>query len=92
MKIYQTKDIDLALIGKLKDNNYTRRIKSHFLAYGTQYDFLRFFVMEHKGERLGMFSEFNSALMISTFEGKELTEEMIEDLAGFVRMLKPFSV
>jgi len=90
--IYQTKDIDLALITKLKDNNYTKRIKSHFLAYGTQYDFLRFFFMEYKGERLGMFSEFNSALMISTFEGKELPDEMIEELAGFVRMLKPFSV
>ncbi|ADU21518.1 hypothetical protein [Ruminococcus albus] len=90
--IYQTKDIDLALINRLRDNNYSRRIKSHFLAYGTKYDFLRFFFMEYKGERLGMFSEFNSALMVSTFEGKELPEEMLEELSGFVRMLKPFSV
>lgn len=90
--IYQTKDVDIALIAKLKDNNYSRRIKSHFMAYGVEYDFLRFFFMEHKGERLGLFSEFNSAFMISTFEGKELPDEMIEELAGFVRMLKPFSV
>ena len=90
--IYQTKDIDLALIDRLRDNNYSRRIKSHFLAYGTKYDFLRFFFIEAKGEKLGMFSEFNSALMISTFEGKELSDEMLEELSGFIRMLKPFSV
>lgn len=90
--IYQSKDIDLDLIGKLKDNNYSRRIKSHYMAYGTDYDFLRFFVMEDRGERLGIFSEFNSAFMISTFQGRELGEEMLEELAGFTRMLKPFSV
>lgn len=90
--IYQSKEIDLDLISRLKDNNYSRRIKSHFMAYGTGYDFLRFFVMEHKGERLGLFSEFNSAFMVSTFEGKSLGGEMLEELAGFTRMLKPFSV
>lgn len=90
--IYQTKDIDLALIGTLRDNNYSRRIKSHFMAYGTAHDFLRFFFLEAKGQRYGMFSQFNGALMISTFEGKELPDELLEELAGFVRMLKPFSV
>ena len=90
--IYQTKDIDLELIARLRDNNYSRRIKSHFLAYGTKYDFLRFFFIEQKGEKLGMFSEFNSALMISTFEGREFSDEMLEELSGFIRMLKPFSV
>lgn len=90
--IYQTKNVDLALIDKLADNNYSRRIKSHFMAYGVGYDFLRFFFMEFRGEILGLFSEFNSVFMVSTFDGKHLPDEMIEELAGFVRMLKPFSV
>ncbi len=90
--IKQTKDVDLELIAALKDNNYSRRIKSHFMAYGTEHDFLRFFLLEYKGERLGLFSEFNSALMISSFQDKEFPEELLEELAGFVRMLKPFSV
>lgn len=90
--IYETKAIDLELIAALKENNYSRRIKSHFMAYGTEYDFLRFFFIDVKGEHIGMFSAFNSALMVSTFKGKEMTDEALEELAGFTRMLKPFSV
>lgn len=37
--IYETKEISSELLSGLKPNNYTRRIKSHFAAYGTGYDF-----------------------------------------------------
>ena len=32
--IYETKEISSELLSGLKPNNYTRRIKSHFAAYG----------------------------------------------------------
>ena len=38
--IYETKEISSELLSGLKPNNYTRRIKSHFAAYGTGYDFM----------------------------------------------------
>jgi hypothetical protein len=41
--IYETKEISSELLSGLKPNNYTRRIKSHFAAYGTGYDFLHFY-------------------------------------------------
>mgnify|MGYP000828447224 CR=1 FL=1 len=44
--IYETKEISSELLSGLKPNNYTRRIKSHFAAYGTGYDFLHFYAVE----------------------------------------------
>ena len=90
--IYETKDINKKLLDGLKKNNYARRIKSHFAAYGTEYDFARFFIVEKNSERVGMISVFNSAMMISGFEGKTFDEDMMSEIAGFVRMNKPDTV
>lgn len=87
--IYESKDIDDALLKGLKSNNYTRRIKSHFSAYGTGYDFSRFFIVEKDNEKLGVISQFNSSMMISSFEGREFDKDIISEMAGFVRMIKP---
>ena len=60
--IYETKEISSELLSGLKPNNYTRRIKSHFAAYGTGYDFLHFYAVEESGEKLGIISVFNASI------------------------------
>ena len=61
--IYETKEISSELLSGLKPNNYTRRIKSHFAAYGTGYDFLHFYAVEESGEKLGIISVFNASMI-----------------------------
>lgn len=90
--IYETKNISRKLLDGLKENNYTRRIKSHFIAYGTDYDFSRFFMIENEGEKLGMISVFNSSMMISSFENKTFDDRILEETAGFILMNKPSAV
>lgn len=90
--IYESKDIDKALLSGLKSNNYTRRIKSHFAAYGTLYGFSRFFIIEEKDVKLGIISLFNSSMMISTFNGKTIDGNVLGELAGFINMAMPESV
>lgn len=89
--IYETKAVDDAVLGRLKENNYTRRIKSHFAAYGLDYDFLRYFFVERDGDRLGMVSVFNASMMITTFDGKTFDEDELEEIAVFIKMNKPES-
>ena len=90
--IYQTKSIDSELLESLKSNNYTRRIKSHFAAYGTEYDFCRFYIIEYAEEKMGVISVFNSSMMISTVKGKKLNRNILKELSGFIFMIKPMSV
>ena len=90
--IYETKEVTEELLGGLKKNNYTRRIKSHFRAYGTGYGFLRFFMIEENGERIGMISEFNSTMMISTFEGKKVSKAVLKELAGVISLVMPMQI
>ena len=90
--IYETRTVTRELLDGLKKNNYTRRIKSHFMAYGTEYDFLRFFIIEESGEKTGVISVFNSAMMISTFEGKTLSDAALDELAGVVSMIMPLQI
>ena len=44
--IYQLNDLSVQTLERLAPNNYTRRIKSHFYAYSTKYDFCRFFAVD----------------------------------------------
>ena len=80
--IYETKEISSELLSGLKPNNYTRRIKSHFAAYGTGYDFLHFYAVEESGKKLGIISVFNASMMISTFKDKRLTIRYWASLQG----------
>ena len=90
--IYETKNITRQLLDGLKENNYTRRIKSHFIAYGTNYDFSRFFMVENNGKKLGVISIFNSSMMISSFVDSTFDDHTLSEIAGFVLMNKPASV
>ncbi len=90
--IYETKSIDFEILNKLKPSNYTRRIKSHFAAYGTEYGFLRFFVVEDSGDKAGVIAIFNSTMIISSLTGRRFSDKLLEEIAGFISMNKPASV
>ena len=90
--IKRTYDIDSATLDKLKQNHYTRRIKSHFQAYGTKYDFLQFFSLSRDGSDTGLICVFNSAMLISTFQDTDADEQTAEEIAAFINLNKPYSV
>ena len=90
--IFETKNSDNDLLDKLKQNHYSRRIKSHFFAYGNKYDFSRFFLVENNEERLGIISIFNSSMMISSFKNKTFNNDILKEIAQFVMMNKPSAV
>ncbi|MBQ8121279.1 MAG: GNAT family N-acetyltransferase [Ruminococcus sp.] len=92
--IYQLNEpaIDMQMLERLTPNNYTRRIKSHFYAYSTKYDFCRFFAVDDYDSHLGIICVFNSSMMVSMFEGVTFGEDTLSEIASFVVMNKPFSV
>ena len=87
--ISQTLDMNNDLLDKLKQNHYSRRIKSHFYSYGTKYDFSRFFLVGNEKEYLGIISVFNSSMMISTFVNKTFEENILSEIAHFILINKP---
>jgi len=91
--IKQIFDDDYTLFSNLKSNHYSRRIISHYDAYGIKYDFCRFFQMiSSEGTVCGLVSLFNSAMMVALYNGKTLDKEGIADLAFLVRVNKPQTV
>lgn len=90
--ITQTTDIDGVILQELKSSHFSRRIRSHFLAYGTKYDFCRFFFIKDGEDKRGVISLFNSAMVVSSFEDKHLTDSDIFELSIFINMTKPFTV
>ena len=87
--ISQTLNVDNGLLDKLRQNHYSRRIKSHYYSYGTEYDFSRFFLIEEQNEQLGIISVFNSSMMISTFVDKTLSDNILIEIAHFILINKP---
>lgn len=90
--ITQTKDIDKELLAGLESSHYSRRIRSHFIAYGTKYDFCRFFLVKDGDDVKGLISLFNSSMVVSAFSNKVFSEQDITELSIFVNMTKPFTV
>ena len=90
--IYQLNDLSVQTLERLAPNNYTRRIKSHFYAYSTKYDFCRFFAVDDYSSHLGLICVFNSSMMVSVFEDTELGEDTLAEIASFIVMNKPLSV
>jgi hypothetical protein len=90
--IYQLTAAEEVLFDTLKPCHYTRRIKSHFLAYSIKYDFSRLFVIERGGKTAGVISLFNASMMVTDAIGITFTDDEIEDLAIFIRMNMPYSV
>lgn len=90
--IYQLTKLSVPTLEKLAPNNYTRRIKSHFLAYSTKYEFCRFFAVDDYDEHCGIICVFNSSMMVSAFDGVTLSGDILSEIASFIVMNKPLSV
>ncbi len=92
--ITETQDITEKLLNTLEKNHYSRRIKSHFLAYGVSYDFCRFyFVRENeRADNDAVVSIFNASMVVSVFQGHNLSDNEISELATLIFMTKPVTV
>ncbi len=92
--ISETKDITTELLNKLGKNHYTRRIKSHFTAYGTEFDFCRFYFISENAdaEKDAVVSIFNASMVTSVFEGRSLSDNEISELKTLINMTKPVTV
>lgn len=90
--IYQLNAADSSLFEKLKPSHYSRRIKSHYSAYGVKYDFSRIFVIDREGEPSGLISIFNASMVIAAMSGCKFTDEELEDISIFIHMSIPCSV
>lgn len=90
--ISETKNIDNTVLNSLKKNHYSRRIKSHFYAYATDFAFSRFFVVSDNDDIIGIISVFNSTMITSTLENKSYSGNLLDEISGFVRMNKPMIV
>ena len=92
--ITETQDITEKLLNTLEKNHYSRRIKSHFLAYGVSYDFCRFyFVRENeRADNDAVVSVFNASMVVSVFQGHNLSDNEISELATLIFMTKPVTV
>lgn len=90
--ITQTKDIDKNFLKNLKISHFSRRIRSHFEAYKTDYDFCRFFLIKDDTNVRGIVSVFNSSMVVSEFCKTALTDEDIFELSILVNMTKPVTV
>ena len=81
------------VIGELKLNesclsydHFGRKIRSLFIAYGTGFEFCRFFEI-YESETKGYICIFNAGMVISTS-----SEINVESLAPFILMTKPFKI
>lgn len=88
--ITQTDNID-NILPLMRKDHYSRRIRSHYQAYGGGYDFCRFYLIKNEERDLGVIVLFNSSMLASTLEGCELDDDEIAELTMFISMNKPLS-
>ncbi|MBR4622464.1 MAG: hypothetical protein IKO44_02895 [Ruminococcus sp.] len=77
------------LLSQLSHNHYSRRVKSHYFAYKTDYDFSRIFEISDEGKALGAVAVFNASMIVASCEGITFDTETLEELAGFILMIAP---
>lgn len=90
--IYRLTDNENMTFDSLCPGHYSRRIRSHVLAYGLNYDFSRIYAFGNDGSVTGLISLFNAAMVISTFKGKTIQDNELQELSAFINMLQPYSV
>lgn len=90
--IKQISDNDASLFSGLAYCHYSRRIISHYDAYGIKYDFCKFFSIISDDKNLGIVSLFNASMVVALYEDCELNSEAIADLAFLIRVNKPVTV
>ena len=82
-----TNDTELNL-DLLENDCYSRKLKSNFYAYKTDYDFCRFYVAQY-AEKTAIINIFNSSMLVAFIKGTTLIEDFTEDLVTFINMNKP---
>lgn len=89
--IRQLEKIDVLLLEKLNKDHYSRRVKSNFEAYGTKYDFCRFFELSHDKTEC-LISIFNSTMVVSNVTDINFSFELQQDLLTLINMTKPQTI
>ena len=75
----------------LRESHYSRLLRAHLAAYGTDYDFCRFYEMTYR-RRAGIICVFNGAMTADFCDGVKPTSSMRRELAEFVDFQQPYSV
>lgn len=75
----------------LRDSHYSRVIRAHLDAYGTGYDFCRFYEIVGK-HRVGVIAIFNSAVAVDFVRGAKVTNGAKRELSEFIEFQSPISV
>ncbi len=87
-QITEPKRLDLQMLAAC---HYGRKMLSNLAAYGTDYDFCRFFALT-SGSRTAWLMLQNSTLLVSTQEDFSEDTAAAEELSVFVQMHQPFRV
>lgn len=90
--ISEIKHLDKDLLSDMTPNHYTRRIKSHYLAYGNDYDFCRFYAICDNGKTVGMIACFYASMIVSSMRDKAFSNEVLDEIASFIFVNKPLAV
>ena len=77
---------------KLENSHYARRVKSNFEAYGTKYDFCRFYELVNNDKIQAIISQFNSTMVVSDAKDTSFDNEMVNDLFMLISMNKPQTI
>ena len=77
--------------GGLRDSHYSRLLRAHLAAYGTGFDFCRFYEMTYR-RRAGIICVFNGAMTADFCDSAKPTSTMRRELAEFVDFQQPYSV
>lgn len=77
---------------KLENSHYARRVKSNFEAYGTKYDFCRFYELVNDDKIQAIISQFNSTMVVSDAKDISFDNEMVNDLLMLISMNKPQTI
>lgn len=72
----------------LRNSHYSRTILSHAAAYGTEFDFCRFYEMFRR-KRVGMISVFNGTAAAELCEGVRVTAAVRRELCEFIDFMQP---
>lgn len=76
----------------LEENHYAYKLLSNINAYGTSYDFCRFFKAITGEKAQAVISLFNSSMVIATVKGFYCDDEICEDIITFILMNKPDTI
>lgn len=87
-QIFSQQELEL---DNLTPNCYTRKLKSNYNAYETNYDFCRFYRAETTSLK-AIICMFNSSMLVATVINESIDDELISDIITFIRMNKPSMV